>query len=401
MSADESSGKRSGGSPSAGLGHESPLAENLERRLAAGFAVIFLILAVIVVEAVRSTLRTRETSLWVNNTHAVLLETSAILSAVNALESAHSSVVLRGRPEDHENWQRAYSDLEEHIQVAKALTADNSRQVQHLREVDALVRRRMEFSKRLMEARKANGVEAGRSLLVEGDGAGSVAEIRTRLSKMAREENDLLLQRDQASVANARSTRFVLYAGMGLNALLLVCGYFLVRDDLKVRRAQAAFLAGQNELLERRVVERTRELAEANEALKVENLERQWAYVSLEKNYRHGELIVESLAEAIFLVGTTGLIHRSNPSGEQALGLASGGAVGRKLEGLLTPVEGWRSWPEHPVKLAMRENRILKELPALLVHTDGRRIVVSCQVRPIEDSGQVVMAIVGVTLPPV
>ena len=43
-----------------------PVETGLERRVLLGFGLVFAVLVVIVLQAVRNTLLTRETSLWVN-----------------------------------------------------------------------------------------------------------------------------------------------------------------------------------------------------------------------------------------------------------------------------------------------------------------------------------------------
>ena len=371
--------------------------EKIESRLLWGMGLVFAVLAFVAIQAVRNTLQTRETSAWVNNTHAVLLEAQSVLSSLHALEAAQASVLLRGQPADLDRLRQAQSSLAEHLQVAQALTVDNPRQVAHIATIAPLVGQQIAFSQRLAEARRAQGNEAAGRLFASSN-PGVSSSVESSIKKMAVEENELLLQRDRASLANARKTRLILFAGTALNAILLLGAYLLVRDDLRVRRAHQKHLMEVNEILEQKVRERTAELAASNEALSIENLERKWAYASLEKNYRHGELIVEALAEVVLLVGATGLVHRSNPAGEQAMGLPAGGLVGRKLNSLLRSGETFGPWSEHPVRLAMQENRPLRLQTGSLLRDDGSAHAMTYLVWPIEDSGKVVMAIVALTL---
>ncbi len=317
--------------------------------------------------AVRNTLQTRETSLWVNSTHAVILETSAIISSLNATEAAQNAYVICGARADRERWQRHLSDVNEHLQVAQPLTADNPPHQKHFLELTPAVQRRLKFSQQLVDIREKEGAAPAMKLL---DGS-TTADAREQPEALAEvlvlDENALLARRDQESFRNARATRIILWIGLLLNGVLLAAGFWLVRDDLKVRRQHAANLASANETLERTVQERTSELSVSNEALSLENLERRWAYASLEKNYRHGQCIIESLSEMVVIVGTTGLIHESNPAAEAA----AGGLIGKPLREVLSPSREACRWDVHPVKKALGSPQPLSDQQGWLRSAQG------------------------------
>ncbi len=370
--------------------------ETLESRLLVGLALVFAILTAVVYLAIRNTLQTRETSVWINNTHAVILEASAILGSLNALEAAQAAYLVRGTQSDLESWRRSLSELKEHLQVAEALTAGNTSQQKLFSRLKPLVERRVEFSEKVVDVRNKDGEETARRLFQGSSTTDPGEKVEAVVALLTRDENVLLARRDQESVANAKSTRRILGAGLVLNGALLIGGYFLVRDDLKLRRLHAAQLGRMNDVLEQMVHARTSQLADANEALTIENLERKWAYFSLEKNYRHGQLIIESLSEMVLLVGATGLIHQGNPAAESAVQGASSKLIGSHLCEFLAPSEHSCAWSDHPVKKAMRSNTPLQDQPGWLLASGRPPAPVIYNLKPIEDSGQVVMAIIGI-----
>jgi hypothetical protein len=92
------------------------------------------------------------------------------------------------------------------------------------------------------------------------------------------------------------------WAGLGLNFMLLVFLGGIIRDDIAARRKVAAALEGANAILEQKVLERTAELVMSNERLKAENLERQWTEQALAHQLHYSNLIINLIDDQIFVI---------------------------------------------------------------------------------------------------
>ncbi len=106
-------------------------------------------------------------------------------------------------------------------------------------------------------------------------------QIRAALGEMKQEEDRLLRQRSEESDASSRSTKAILVTGDALSLLLLLLAGLVVRLELGRRERADEEVRKLNAGLERRVAERTAELAERAEELNRSNVElQQFAYVA-------------------------------------------------------------------------------------------------------------------------
>lgn len=349
--------------------------------------------------AVRQTWLSRAASAWVNHSHAVLSELKELVASAEALEGAHRGVVLTGMEVDLAVWRQAYASVAEHVSVVKALMATEPRHAAVVRELEGEVTRRLLFSRQVVEVRRARGMEAARSLLV-ADGAGpGVRKLRVLVAGVEHGENQLLLQRDRESTAQARATRRMVYLATTLNFVLLGVCFWVAWDDARVRRRHARFLEEANVVLEQRVRERTAELAKANADLEVENMERKWAHASLERSFRHSEQIIQTLSEAVVVVSRTGVILSANPAVHRLFGVGGEPLGGHSLSDYLSSVDedgGNLEWAAGAPNLAMLQNRSVSASRARVRRQDGPVEPVTLNVHPVLDSGKVVAAIVGI-----
>lgn len=372
--------------------------ESIVRKLFLWFGAVLVISMVIVVVAVRNSLKSVESSDWVNHTHAVILEVDGILSSLHAAMAAQRNHLITQDARDKAACEAALAETEEHLEVAKALSKDNERQRTRLAELERLISRRIGLARETTTVMETLGQEAARQKLLLDAGREAMREIRDGVVKLKSEENALLQQRDRAFNASARVTRWTLFGGLGLNFLLLGWVFWLIREDLSLRQKAARILEEANATLEAKVRERTAELRESNEALQIENLERQWAHAALGRLNEHNEMIINSIKEGVFVVSSGGNILRVNSAGARLLGAQPQELTGRPLKPYLrsTLHEPDLSWKADPIYRAMSEGRDIERAEGELVRKDGRVLPVHFNTRSLSDSGRVVAAVVGV-----
>ena len=374
-----------------------PVKDTIESKVIAWFGVIVVVLVAMVWVAVRNTRDSIASSDWVNHTHAVILEVDAILSSLHSAEASQRSFLLTGDPWEQAAYRAAFAEMDEHLQVAKVLTADDSRQQQQITNLLNLIARQIEVDKALAQAKQEKGADEVKRLLSTDAGHPTLVEIRKIISTLKQAENELLQQRDRTSHANARTTRWILFAGVGLNFLLLGLIFWLLRLDLDMRRRAAAALQEANDLLEIKVKERTAELAQSNESLTLENIKKQWAHAAVERLYRHNELIINAINEGIYVVSRRGNIIRINPAGAQMVGWENKDLTGQPLNAILRrpqPDGGEIRWEMDPIYKGMRDGHDLRNIEAVLCRKDGSRFPVRFSSHPVRDNDKIVGAVV-------
>jgi PAS domain S-box-containing protein len=361
--------------------------------------VLLLVLLGVVAAAIHNSRQSVASSDWVNHTHAVILETDAVLSSLRAGEAALSNFLITGDPHDQAAYRAAFSEMDEHLQVAKKLTADNPRQTKRLETLEPLLARRLQDHKALMKARQDQGLDAIRQMLSAAPLDDTPQAIRKAVAQLKEEENILLQQRDRDSRENARQTRWILFAGVGFNFVLLGFIFWFIRHDLQQRRQAAAALQRANEMLEIKVQERTAQLAKTNESLALENIERQWAQAAVERLYRHNEQIINCIGEGVYVVSRGGNIIRINPAGARLVAWESSGLIGQPLRIILPRLQpdGTSSpWETDPICLSMKKGRELQGAETVLRRKDGASFPVRYSSYPVRDQDKVVGAVITI-----
>lgn len=370
--------------------------ETIEQRLVFGFLLVTGILVLVAWIAIRSSMNSRSASDQVRHTHAILLDTAGFLSAMEASESALRSYVLSGLDIDLERWQRETNRALVSLGVAQSMAQAENSSLPGWERLAQLSSEMREVGARVVESRRREGLEASRLLLLGSPAYEHLLELRRQVSALTQKENERLLTRDQRAHQNEAMTRRVIGTGLMINFALLALGFWLIRDDLRLRRIRAFTLAKSNELLEQKVFERTAEITKANAALEVENLERQWAFHALERHQRHNELIIHAVEEGVIVASSTGVVLRANRAAEKLTALTHDELIGRRLLSLLVPPGSWdesNGWRSHPVAQALQTGQNSDPLELLLVGKDATQRRCACRIQPLLDGGKVVAGI--------
>lgn len=392
------------------------MAEPIERRLFVGMMVAALLVGVVAITSVRNVQGAMQASDWVNHTHGLIMEAESVVSAMRLGDEALMRYLLTADERDQAAYREGYGQMLEHLEVTLALLKSDPPSAVVGPELERWVRRRVELAEDLgaMSAETSPAERKQRLLAVEQvEAPRQVREIVTRLKER---QISLLQERDQAAYRQGQTTRWTVYTAVVLLVGLLGASYWLVRDDVAARRRVTETLRGMNEELERRVGERTRELAAANEALVVENLERTWSNQTLEHQLRYSQLIINTIAEPILVVTLTLNVVRANAVVPACTGLVEkriiGNPVGQLLRGP-AEAEGGEGTGEGrageqegtglggglaPMVAAMRQGRELHRMPARLRGSDGGWQPVRVSVYPVRDADRVVGAVLTVNL---
>jgi CHASE3 domain sensor protein len=376
--------------------------DNLEQRVFAFFVVMVAILIGVAAHTIRTMQSSIKSEGWVNHTHDVILHAADVLSYLHAGDAALRTYVITGDKRDQASYRNAYNTMVERMEELKALTRSGEEERElHRRIFDLqnLISNRIDIARSIVTAREQGGLENVRKLFVSSPDVESIGKIERSTATLIGAEEDLLRQRDAEEHSQTLSTKFVVYSGLVINFVLLAFVYGLLRDDLNARRREAKALEDANAQLETKVQERTAELVKSNQALKQENLERRWSYQALDHQGRYNQLIINSIAEMVFVVSRALNISRVNPAVVHHTNWQPQDLIAQSVERVLQlPPEAIAGPDQNPLVQAMQDGREIQERPAVLLTRSGRTISVRYSLIPLRDQDKVVGGVVTVRL---
>jgi methyl-accepting chemotaxis protein len=198
------------------------------RRIAAGFAVTFALLAVVGFAAYRSIDALTKTSYFVTHTNQVIDKIAATLSQLQDAETGQRGFLLTGNDTYLEPYLRGTAALPQLMKDLRQLTSDNQSQQQRIDEAEPLIASRLALLKRGIDMRRSVGFEPALQVVVSGDGKKLMDDLRRVFGQLDAEERDLLKQRADDVETASRGATMTIMAGtlLGL-AFVFGAGWFL------------------------------------------------------------------------------------------------------------------------------------------------------------------------------
>jgi signal transduction histidine kinase len=240
-------------------------------------AVLFFVAAL----SYRSVVRNADDRQWVVHTYQVIGQLDEILQGMTDAETAERGYILTGEDSYLGPYQLGLREVQESIAQVRKLTADNVKQQHSLDALEPLTAERLRELHERIQIRRDGGLAAGAAAVREGVGKEYMGRVRTTIAEMKREEERLLTLRSAELDASSRRTRTVLVLGESLGLLFLGIAGFMVHREMNHRRRAEEEVRGLNADLERKVAERTAQLAERAKDLERSNMElQQFAYVA-------------------------------------------------------------------------------------------------------------------------
>lgn len=334
-------------------------------RILAFFAVIFAVVAVVNIN------RAGASRDWVNQTYATISAFEDILATARAGDTDTRMFALSGDERDLTAARESFGAMDEHLQIAEALTRHTPPTQAAVSEVAALARQRAALAEAVWQARRENQPERLRQLLADDAGSTTLSTIKRRLEKLRDDQFALLREREQVAYRQAQTTRWVVGTGVAGNLVLFCAVGWLIRDDLRTRRRAALALEEANARLEEKVRIRTADLTEANRLLSAENLERKWAAQSQEHQLRYNQAIVRSVSDLVFVLTRTLAITRLNPAVLRATGLEETDLLSQPL----AKVVGMAGAPDPALSVltrALAEGRDLHDVQVVIAGCNAR-----------------------------
>jgi methyl-accepting chemotaxis protein len=189
------------------------------KRIVAGFAISFVLLAVIGTVAYRAISSLTDTSYAVAHTHQVIERTERLLIEMENAETGQRGFVITGDEAYLAPYQSGIAAVDTLVKELRELTADNVHEQRRLDQVEPLIAAKLAELKRTVELRRTSGFEATQKVVIGGEGKRAMDDIRAIVQQMQDEENALLAQRAKEVETSAAMGRATI--GYGTAACLL------------------------------------------------------------------------------------------------------------------------------------------------------------------------------------
>jgi CHASE3 domain sensor protein len=165
------------------------------KKIAAGFALSFVLLAAIGAIAYRSIDALSQTSYSVAHTHVVLERIASVLSLLKDAETGQRGYIITGDESFLEPYQAAAPAIATTVNDLRKLTSDNPAQQKRIGQAEPLIAAKLFELKRIIEMRRNRDVQQATKAIQAGEGKRLMDELRGLLGEMEREERNLLEQR--------------------------------------------------------------------------------------------------------------------------------------------------------------------------------------------------------------
>ena len=190
------------------------------KKIAAGFALSFVLMATIGVMAYRSINTLANTSQVVAHTHLVLERLADVLNVLQDAEIGARGYIITGDESFLQPYQNAETKIVTVVNDLRALIADNPAQQKRLSQAEPIVMAKLSLTKRYIEMRKAREIETVTKLVQAGEGQRLMDDLRRIFGEMEQEERILLKQR--AGQVEAAVNSSTLSIALGTLVCLLI-----------------------------------------------------------------------------------------------------------------------------------------------------------------------------------
>jgi len=229
----------------------------------------------------RSLLRNADDRQWVVHTYQVMAKLDGVLQGMTDAETGERGYIITGEDSYLAPYQRGLNEVREGIAATRKLTADNLERQHSLDALEPIIAERLRELQERIQVRRDAGLAAGAAAVREGAGKEYMDQVRATISAMKSAEEGLLARRSSELDTSSRKTRAVLVLGELLAVVFLAIAGLIIHAEMRNRRQAEEEVRKLNADLERKVAERTAELAERAKDLERSNMElQQFAYVA-------------------------------------------------------------------------------------------------------------------------
>jgi methyl-accepting chemotaxis protein len=202
------------------------------RKIAAGFALSFVLLIAVGAVAYTSINKLTSTSQSVTHTHEVLERIAGVLSLLKDAEAGQRGYVITGDEAFLEPYHAGAGDVLNVLKELGKLTADNPNQQKRIDSAEPLIAAKLAELKQTIDLRRAGNLDETVKIVRGGEGKRIMDDLRRILGEMEGEERALLKQRAEEGAAAAAGAKSVIVIGTVLCLLLVTAAGTLITRSL-------------------------------------------------------------------------------------------------------------------------------------------------------------------------
>jgi len=304
-------------------------------RVAFGFAL--LLVGAIGVIGYLLTSEVVKTAVKVAQTHDVQVHLEELLSHLKDVEDSAHAYIITADEEYLRRYRAAMIGVEETVRELRQFTAGSRLQQQRLDGLEPLIDEEISITQQGIDVRAIAGLESGVEVIQSLAGRQIMDSIRRVIADMKAEEWKLLHRRQEAERASATDARRMFALLTCIVIVLLAAVAFLVRREAVARERAREVLQAAYDRLDRRVEERTAELARSNTLLRQEIADHKRAEAARRESESRFTQFMEHLPGVAFMKDTDGRHVWVSPTFEKVFGRPCGEFVGKTDAEIWTP----------------------------------------------------------------
>ena len=202
------------------------------RKIAAGFAISFAVLALIGFVAYRGISSLTSTSYEVTHTHLVIEHVTHLLLLLSDAETGQRGFVITGDEAFLEPYTEATRSIEREVRELRELTADNPAQQKRIDRMEPLIAAKLTELRETIAMRRSGAVAEVDKRVAAGAGKRYMDDIRAVIGEMTAQEHDLLRQRAAEVELAANAARATIIFGTLAGLLIVMLAGFAITRSL-------------------------------------------------------------------------------------------------------------------------------------------------------------------------
>ena len=223
---------------------------SIERRVLAGFGLVFAGIVVISAISYRNTSVLIENSRLDTKSHELVELLGSVREALSAAESGHRRYLVTGDESYLKSYRTVVERIPEYLRYLRGLTNEGAEQQDRVETLERLIAKQLRAETEAITKREKLGYEGVRHLAFSGAAKDEIEEIHRLMAELDMAEQRALQARVAQSAESTRHTIALLGLGALLQLVLLASVYFLIHHDVAERRRVAAELQSRGELLQ-------------------------------------------------------------------------------------------------------------------------------------------------------
>ena len=223
---------------------------SIERRVLAGFGLVFVCIVVISAISYRNTAVLIENSRLDAKSHELVQLLGSVGEALDAAESGHRRYLVTGEESYLTSYRAVAERMPEYLQYLRGLTNEEAELQARVATLEQLIAQQLKAEAGAITQREKHGYEAVRHLALSGAAKSELERIHRLMTELDSAEQRDLHARVAQSAGSTRNTIALLGLGALLQLVLLASVYFLIHHDVTERRRVATELQSRGELLQ-------------------------------------------------------------------------------------------------------------------------------------------------------